>query len=834
MLAPGAAERGSPRPRRGPFRRPRAAAPALLTIILLLLAPLLPGRFCAAAETADPVAQAEQQISALEAQLKQPGKPGEKQIEAMLATLKEVYKVTRSCIDDVAEKQQALERELKILAPDGAGESANGDLSKAGDKPAAAATIDSKRAPLQEQLGKLEARQANCQLLRLRGTELESAIGNLKQQLLTRQLMTRLPNLLQIIERNLAEPQKWVNFSSTVLMMSTGAGTVHGAHLLAMAAAGLLAWLAGLFIRRKLRPLAAAAAEGEQLASGFYHSLLASIAHYAPPLLLFGAFSLYLELALEAQAQRPFFVLLINGLLFYLLATAGIRTFLWPRRPAAPYLALPVKVARAVSRRLQMLALLLLLGKLLLVLGEDGLLDENMLYLARSIWSFVLVLNLVWILWLMQRLERWRGLWGISLLLSLIFASGLLASWLGYRALGIFIIFGLLGTLIALGLTLIGSGLLTDLFDGLDQGRHAWQRKLRRAVGIEDGGYLPGLGWLRLLAGTLLWLGFALFTLYIWDMSEQSFPRIQLYFFDGFEFAGLTIVPSRLLFAVLVLALLLTLSRRFTDKLNSSWLQKTRMERGAREALIAFSRYTIIALVILFALSLAGIEFSKLAIIAGALSVGIGFGLQNVVNNFVSGLILLFERPVRTGDWIVVGTTQGTVKRISIRSTVVQTFERADVIVPNSELISGQVTNWTLDTPWARLSVPVGVAYGSDTEKVKKILLEIAGQHPLVVTDHPQWPRPSALFMAFGASSLDFELRVIIRDILYHAQVRSDLNFAIDKAFREQGIEIPFPQQDVHLKQVPDALRREPPAPPADHGHKRDSDGEPADDENQS
>jgi small-conductance mechanosensitive channel len=264
----------------------------------------------------------------------------------------------------------------------------------------------------------------------------------------------------------------------------------------------------------------------------------------------------------------------------------------------------------------------------------------------------------------------------------------------------------------------------------------------------------------------------------------------------------------------LVFALLLTLSRWFTSKLNNTWLQKTRMDRGAREALVTFSRYTVIALAVLFALSLAGIEFANLAIVAGALSVGIGFGLQNVVNNFVSGLILLFERPVRTGDWIVVGNTQGTVKSINIRSTTVQTFDRAEVIVPNSELISGQVTNWTLDTPRGRICLPVGVAYGSDTTKVKEVLLETGKAHPRVVCDDSHWPKPNVLFLAFGASSLDFELRVIVRDISERAQVISDLNFAIDQAFRDNGIEIPFPQQDVYLKQVPEGLRSDMNTPP--------------------
>jgi small-conductance mechanosensitive channel len=196
--------------------------------------------------------------------------------------------------------------------------------------------------------------------------------------------------------------------------------------------------------------------------------------------------------------------------------------------------------------------------------------------------------------------------------------------------------------------------------------------------------------------------------------------------------------------------------------------------------------------------------------------VGIGFGLQNVVNNFVSGLILLFERPIKTGDWVVVGETEGFVKRIRIRSTQIQTFDRADVIVPNSDLISHQVTNWMLYDPLGRIKVRVGVAYGSDTEKVRDILLEVASGHDMVIKDGSA-PEPQVLFRGFGDSSLDFELRCHIDHIDYRLLVISDLNFAIDKAFREHGIEIPFPQRDIHVqtwaaqqKGLP-ALRKAPP-----------------------
>jgi potassium efflux system protein len=226
------------------------------------------------------------------------------------------------------------------------------------------------------------------------------------------------------------------------------------------------------------------------------------------------------------------------------------------------------------------------------------------------------------------------------------------------------------------------------------------------------------------------------------------------------------------------------------------------MERGSREAVVTVFGYSGMLVAVVVSLGVAGIDFANLAIIAGALSVGIGFGLQNIVNNFVSGLILLIERPVKTGDWIVVGGTEGHVKRIRIRSTQIETFDRADVIVPNSELIASQVTNWMLRDTTGRVRVPVGVAYGSDTQKVREILERIAGEHPDVITKNPKLV-PVVLFMDFGNSSLNFELRVYIRNIDHRLQVKSDINFAIDTAFREAGIEIPFPQQDLHVKNWP-------------------------------
>ena len=237
--------------------------------------------------------------------------------------------------------------------------------------------------------------------------------------------------------------------------------------------------------------------------------------------------------------------------------------------------------------------------------------------------------------------------------------------------------------------------------------------------------------------------------------------------------------------------------------MESQWLKMTTMGQGARDAVVTITGYIMFLLALLAGMSAAGFDFGNIAIIAGALSVGIGFGLQNIVNNFVSGLILLFERPVRKGDWIVVNGTEGVVKDIQIRSTRIETFDRADVIVPNSELISNQVTNWVLSSSSGRAIVPVGVAYGTDTEKVRDVLLKVAEENDDVAKTN-YLPEPRVLFREFGDSSLNFELRVFLLNVDSRLSVISDLNFAIDKAFREAGIEIPFPQRDLHVKSLPD------------------------------
>jgi small-conductance mechanosensitive channel len=237
------------------------------------------------------------------------------------------------------------------------------------------------------------------------------------------------------------------------------------------------------------------------------------------------------------------------------------------------------------------------------------------------------------------------------------------------------------------------------------------------------------------------------------------------------------------------------LSRFLRFALQEDVYSRIDLAPGLSYAASSLLNYIILALGFVAGLGVLGVDFNKVSILAGAFGVGIGFGLQSIVNNFVSGLILLFERPIHVGDTVEVGNLQGTVRRIGIRASVIHTGAGADIIIPNSQLVTDKVTNWTLSDRLRRVDLPVGVNYGADPKKVIELLEQVGRSHPDVLRE----PGPRALFIGYGDSAINFELRVWPSQFNQAAQVKSDLAAAVYEAVNAAGMSFPFPQREVRL-----------------------------------
>jgi potassium-dependent mechanosensitive channel len=680
--------------------------------------------------------------------------------------------------------------------------------------------------PLRSQKAQVEGRLAECSVQFSHATALVEGLSREQNNRLAQRLLAQDSDAYTLVMEAVADPGTWWTTAVDFVKEHSGVAALSWLSIIVLALLTIGGWFIGWRLRRTVPQMAESATQG--LSLRLAGALLATLAVRLPRLCATVLLALgFLAHARWTDTSLSFIACAALALASLVVARVCVSAVLVPPGRHSPLQGLPEGLARALGLRIDALLVLLALSGLLFLTRLSEVLPPHILLLMRVTLVLLVSLNTAWLVGLLGSVPDWKRQGrGQRLLVQFMLLGTVVSELTGFHNLAWWLLSGLAMTLVLYSVASLVGSLFAELLDGLDSGVHGWQRRLRASMGLEADESAPGLIWLRLIVSAVTWTLWALLFLRIWGVSDAGMAVMVKYLLDGFEVGDVRIVPSQVLLGLVFFFGVSALVRAITRGVEKKVEQQRRMDIGAREALVKSLGYIGFAIAVLVGLSTAGVDFSSFAIVAGALSVGIGFGLQNVVNNFVSGLILLFERPIRTGDWIVVGEYEGIVKRISVRSTEVQTFDRGDVILPNADLISNAVKNYTLRDRIGRLKVPVGVAYGTDTEEVRRILLDAATSHPKVVKGGVA-PAPWVWFIGFGESSLNFELVAFVIDVGERLTIVSDLNFAIERRLREAKIEIPFPQRDVSVRFVDPFLRdlMEPPGPPAEE-EDEDAEGE--------
>ncbi len=722
---------------------------------------------------------------------------------------------SRAWIGEQAPAVQRIEQELNALGP----------APAEGEEPEAAG-VAAQRQDLKTRLAQIAGPVKEAELVLGRANRLIGEIGEIRRRRFAERIMTRGPSPLspEIWQRALPEmkfiARSIVTSAERWLAAPLFRQQLEGSFFLLIAAVALaliLVWPVHRWVLARYgrdptisRPSFMQAVRAT-LVVGATRALLPTL---AAALIYFAVVSQNLL----SDTGKEIGQAILLGIVLFTWTIAFFRASLSPMQPNWRIVPVPSHFALGIRSIVIGLALVFAIDVVLseIIVTYSARLAVTALRdyaLAVLVSALLLVLLLRQQMWTpegdLQGKPRWRAL---RLIIALALMALLILGAFGYVALARLAAIQLVltGGLILLVLILhrLGREFIVHAFS-----LESWLgEQLRESLRLDEQSAGRFTFWTGLAFDAVIILLGLVVGLFIWGADRQDIAEWVHQALFGFRVGQVTFSLVDLLVAIVLFAGLLAATRFFKRVLTERVLPQTQLDSGIRQSVTTAFGYLGIIIAAAVGISALGLDLSNLAIVAGALSVGIGFGLQNVVNNFVSGLILLIERPVKVGDWVVVGDKQGYVKRIKVRATEIQTFDRASVFVPNSQLISEAVTNWTYADRLGRVIIPVGVAYGSDTKQVRDTLLEVGRQHPVVLKD----PAPAAVFRGFGDSALNFELRCFLEDVEKTIGVTSDLCFAIDDAFRDKGIEVPFPQQDVYVKQLGPEAAADKEAPPPD------------------
>ena len=681
------------------------------------------------------------------------------------------------------------------------------------DPEIAGSEIMDQRASIRGELDEAISLQSRCQGVEDDASALLTRISERQSALSQQFLSSRTFSVISLIqgfpERAASWPSQLRESVKLPLVESIDAGIM----LWILIIAGVIAAFAGLVIRQRFSTWYNAAG-GDGAEPQLKYLMPKPLAEFAP-LWLEGAALVLVLMATVENASIDLLVIRVAWAIF--IFGIGCVVINWATGPLSPSVQVGGLIPDHVRPlRLRLRFLLLTMCASFVVLGAQWLsIRVSDPYVSgRASMIFLVAVAMLLVISYLGRIPGMQGRFRPLRYLALLVTSlGIVAVFVGYQNFAGFLIHGVTRTGMALFMLWLMFWLVNVALDYLIQQDTSPAIQIRKTLGITEKGSRTGLGFMQLIADLILWISFIFYMIYVWDDSGTTLDELYGLIVIGKTFGGVKIVPKNIVGGILLFAGIIIVIGWMKHWIDRRWLQHIVIERGARDAIITLFGYVGFIAAVVISLALAGVDLRGLALVSGALALGIGLGMQEIANNFVSGLILLFERPIRAGDFVTVGEVEGFVRRIRIRSTEIETLDNQNVLVPNSELVSGRVTNWVLRDTHGRLQIQVGVAYGSNVEKVRDILETVSREHPEVITDG-RAPAPRALFMGFGDSSLDFELRVRIQRIERRFSVVSDLNFAIDAAFRDAGITIPFPQRDLHIVSYPD--QKAPAEAPAD------------------
>jgi potassium efflux system protein len=652
-------------------------------------------------------------------------------------------------------------------------------------------------------------------LARVRAQQLIERITLLRHALFTKSLLTRLPSPLTpgawremaASTAGVSHPfRAWaVHWWSKARAKQSALGLLLAGSVLLYAVLKLLLWRATHRCAQRAEPKLPTFFE--RAVSAFWVAALRLLPVLAAGLVLYIGLD-----ALDLLSGNPWgglFPPVLGAVLLVAAVSALVRAVLAPAEPQWRLVTLADRPARRLAW---------LLAAMAAIYALDGVLTEAVrafyvplaLAVAQSVaLSLVFAALLIGVLLTpftpqdqdsAQAFSRHRPRW-LKLPLWSVAIGIVVAALLGYAALARFASQQLVLTGIVVLLCWLGYLAIRAFTREPTQHGRALRDVLEQQLGIDR----PRRQQLAALTEVALTLALAICALPVlmlqWGFSAADIRDWSKSLLFGIEIGQFRVSLVRIL-AGIVLFIALLLATRLIQRWMRERAAQSRIDPSIANSIETVLGYAGIWLAGLVALSYAGLDVTNLAIVAGALSLGIGFGLQSIVNNFVSGLILLIERPIKVGDRLIVGDQQGHVRRISVRATEIETFDRASLIIPNSELITGRVLNWTHRDPLAAFNVKVGVSYDADPEQVIAILIKCAEEHAQVL----RVPPPSAVLEGFGDSALLFNLRVTLPDVGVHVGVQSDLRIAILKALRAAGIAIPFNQLDVSLRDL-EAMR---------------------------